>query len=420
LECDEECLRLQRNRKLADALDIDPDTHSDDQIPYGDFTLRFFRENTKWAQEKEREFRDFAAAPEEKRLRFKPMPSHQRAFLHALAEDFGLDSESQDPEPHRHVCIFKTPRFVSAPHKTLAQCLRIAKAASALATGASSLRPTTSTAQKQAPQQAFNALLFRNPRFGLTIDELNAALATHLSTSSRTGPALTYTTSFLPSSEEVLIKATPVLTAAAVATSLAPTPQEVESTLSKLKVAVAQTVSRLGLAGAVSLCHVDTVSGQYVITRREDQAAGGDASGWNAVASRGSWKKVARMRAPPQQTVASGFVALRKLELKKEKKEEAEPARPQEKEKEKEAEAETVVDDWLAAAEEEEEKGKTDGSENGSRGSASETGLAENGENDSTAATVEKAEGGEEQDETKQQESKQVEQDTAASVAVDV
>ena len=59
------------------------------------------------------------------RLRFKPMQANQRAFIHALAEDYGLDSESQDPEPHRHVCIFKTPRFVSAPMKTLSQCVAI-------------------------------------------------------------------------------------------------------------------------------------------------------------------------------------------------------------------------------------------------------------------------------------------------------
>jgi transcriptional repressor NF-X1 len=53
------------------------------------------------------------------------MQANQRAFLHSLAEDYGFDSESQDPEPHRHICIFKTPRFVSAPMKTLAQCVKI-------------------------------------------------------------------------------------------------------------------------------------------------------------------------------------------------------------------------------------------------------------------------------------------------------
>ncbi|KAK4136739.1 hypothetical protein BT67DRAFT_448052 [Trichocladium antarcticum] len=143
LKCDDECLRLQRNRQLAEALNIDPQTHTDDHIPYSDTTLKLFRTNVGWAQSQEREFRVFAAAPDEKRLRFKPMQSSQRAFLHALAEDFGMDSESQDPEPHRHVCIFKTPRFVSAPPKTLAQCLRVAQAAANLNAAAKNPAPST-------------------------------------------------------------------------------------------------------------------------------------------------------------------------------------------------------------------------------------------------------------------------------------
>jgi len=127
LECNDECLRLQRNAKLAAALNIDPATHLDAHIPYSTETLNLFKESTKFCQTYEREFRVFAADPKEKRLRFKPMQSNQRAFIHALAEDYGLDSESQDPEPHRHVSIFKTPRFVSAPMKTLAQCVKISK-----------------------------------------------------------------------------------------------------------------------------------------------------------------------------------------------------------------------------------------------------------------------------------------------------
>jgi len=129
LECNDECLKLQRNARLAAALNIDPATHLDDHIPYSTETLDFFKESTKFCQTYEREFRVFASDPKEKRLRFKPMQANQRAFIHALAEDYGLDSESQDPEPHRHVSIFKTPRFVSAPMKTLAQCVRISKPA---------------------------------------------------------------------------------------------------------------------------------------------------------------------------------------------------------------------------------------------------------------------------------------------------
>ncbi|KAK1769692.1 hypothetical protein QBC33DRAFT_332130 [Phialemonium atrogriseum] len=169
LKCDDECLTLQRNRRLAEALNIDPETHTNDHVPYSDATLKLFKDNVNWAQGQEREFRVFAADPDEKRIRFKPMPSHQRAFLHALAEDFGLDSESQDPEPHRHVCVFKTPRFVSAPRKTLAQCLRIARTAAAAAAAASSLRPPPTTTAGH--NQLFNAFLLTTPRFGLTINE---------------------------------------------------------------------------------------------------------------------------------------------------------------------------------------------------------------------------------------------------------
>ncbi|KAL2136252.1 hypothetical protein VTI74DRAFT_4685 [Chaetomium olivicolor] len=359
LKCDEECLRLQRNRQLAEALNIDPDTHTDDHIPYSDTTLKLFRENINWAQAQEREFRVFAGTPDEKRLRFKPMPSHQRAFLHALAEDFGLDSESQDPEPHRHVCIFKTPRFVSAPKKTLAQCLRIAKAAASLATGASALKPAHAhPATRQDETQAYNALLLSHPRFGLTIDELESALSADLSAASRSGPALTFTTSFLASSEEVLIKTVPNLTAAAIATSLAPAPQAVEAALAKLKTAVAKTVARLQLAGAVALCRVDSApSGETTITRKEGDSKGAE-GGWSAVASRGAWRKVARpgqAQAPTavEKRVGGSFVALRKLgsgegrEKKKvEGKGEGKVAVGEEK----------VEEDWLEAVEKEEER----------------------------------------------------------------
>jgi transcriptional repressor NF-X1 len=239
------------------------------------------------------------------------------------------------------VCIFKTPRFVSAPAKTLAQCLRVAQAAAILGTGASSIKPKAPAPSQQ--QQAFNALLLKDPRFGLTIEELDEALAADLAAASRSGPALTFSITFLPS-EEVLIKATPNLTAAAIATSLAPTPQAVESTLSSLKVAVARTVSRLGLAGAVSLCHVDA---SQVVTRKEGDAAA-DNGGWSAVASRGSWRRTVNSKAPAaatEQRAPSAFVALRKLEAKK---------------KAVVVDEEKVEEDWLAAVEKEErEEGKS-------------------------------------------------------------
>lgn len=318
---------------------MDPATHTDDHIPYSDTTLKLFREDPTWAQTQEREFRLFASAPEEKRLRFKPMPSNKRAFLHSLAEDFGFDSESEDPEPHRHVCIFKTPRFVSAPYKTLAQCMRIIKANAAISAASARQQHVAERQAQSQRQQAFNALLLRDARFGLTIDELERAIANDLATAARSGPALKYTTSFLPS-EEILIRAAPVSTAAAVATSLPATPQSIETTLTTLKPLLAKTISRLGLARSVSLCHADT---SLNITRREgDKAAG--SGGWSAVASRGSWRRAQNAPGSGSETgtaapVPRSFVALRKLEPKKKEKKEA------------------VEEDWLEAAEKLEKDG---------------------------------------------------------------
>lgn len=336
IRCDEECLKVLRNRQLADALKIDPDTHVDNHIPYSDTTLKMYRENANFAQTQEREFRVFAGS-DEKRLRFKPMPAHQRAFLHSLAEDYGLDSESQDPDPHRHVCVFKTPRFVSAPKKTLAQCVRIVQAAATPAA-----KPAT-PADSRPQEQPYNALLLSTPRFGLTIEEIDRALATEIAAAARSGLALTFVTSFLPS-EDVIIKAVTKSTAAAIATSLVPPQQAVESAVSSLKPGVSKVISRLGLAKNVLLCHAD--SSLNILRREGDLAA--NTGGWSAVASRGSWKRTVPGKPAAAAPAGGGglalgraggaFVALRRLELKKKKEEE-------------ERKKEVVEDDWEAAAE---------------------------------------------------------------------
>jgi transcriptional repressor NF-X1 len=315
LKCDDECLRLERNARLAAALNIDPDTHTDDHVPYSDTTLKLFKESTAWAQAQEREFRVFAGDSAEKRMRFRPMPAHQRAFLHALAEDFGLDSESQDPEPHRHVCLFKTPRFVSAPRKTLAQCIRATAAAPT---------PRASTAGEAGQAvNTYNAFLLTKPRFGLTVEELDAALATDLASARRSA---SFATSFLPASDEVAIKAAPVLTAASIATgsssSTTTIAQSLETTLTALKPAVARTVSQLGLAGDVLLCRISAGGmggGSTTVVRREGETArtgtgGSGAGGWSTVASKASWRKPgpAVAQQPAGATTSRTVLSLRK------------------------------------------------------------------------------------------------------------
>lgn len=316
LTCDDECARLERNRKLALALNIDPEAHKDDHIPYSSETLKMFRENVKWGQEQEREFRVFAADEAEKRLRFKPMPSLQRAFLHCLAEDFGFDSESMDPEPHRHVAVFKTPRFVMAPMKTLKECVRIRLNAEAEAAAAR----FDEQRRLRSNNEAFNGFLLRHPRFGLTIEELRSELSTQFDST----PGFAFDISFLPS-EEIVVKAKPATLSTNISVS------SIEAAVKAMKSSVVAIVSMRRLAETCQLCSLDA---SLNILRRglEDEA---DIDGWSRVAA----KAAAPRSAPPHRGVGekSVYTVLgSKLREAKRKKEEMEKVMAEE----------NSVEDW--------------------------------------------------------------------------
>ncbi|KAI2467215.1 hypothetical protein F4781DRAFT_402932 [Annulohypoxylon bovei var. microspora] len=312
LTCDDECLRLKRNVLLADALNIDPQTHTDNHVPYSETTLNFYRENPQFAQTYEREYRVFATDPNQKLLRLKPMKSHQRAFLHSLAEDFGFDSQSADPEPHRHVCLFKTPRFVSAPTKTIAQCLKIRPSQQIAPT------PQPASSEDSLPvKQPFNALLLSTPQFGLTVEELDAVLKKQYTAY----PNIVFHTTFLP--DAAIIKG-----------SGSWRPQDLESTMSALKPAISHTITSLGYAQGVYLCHVDNNLNISRNEKDEKESRSTADEGWSAVMRRSARPK------PPAtpRPIASRntFIALKK---KTPKKVEKQPAK------------EDVEDDWEEAAE---------------------------------------------------------------------
>lgn len=365
LPCNDECARLERNRKLALALNIDQSSHIDggDHIPYSADTLNHFAEHVKWAQTHEREFRVFATSDDEKRLRFKPMQAHQRAFIHSLAEDFGLDSESMDAEPHRHVMIWKTPRFVSAPNKTLAEALRIRQAARSLTASANvSDNEGTATAAKKGKSsnevgEPYNAFLLTNPRFGLTVDEIRAEI---LATVHPSTPII-FDIEFLPN-EDVVLKAHG-------RSSGPPLPaHDLENTLQNLRTPLA-TAMTLKNYGNVQLCSTDT---SLNILRRESDHVAGD--GWSKVAA-------AKKAAPRFLTQPGGFggsntfaalaggnkvtFAKKAVRPEKERVVKAPPPPPPPL-------PVVVVEDWEAAeiAEEERERGSSgDEVEGGGRGS---------------------------------------------------
>jgi transcriptional repressor NF-X1 len=321
LKCDEECTRLERNHKLALALNVDPE-HQTDHVPYSADTLNMYQQNSTWAAGHEKQLRLFAADEDAKRLRFKPMQRQQRRFVHSLAEDFGFDTESMDPEPHRHVCIFKTPRFVMAPMKTLAECARTRQvqrpipAPAQAATASLRPKPSNTTADP------YNAFLVTNPRFALTVEEVSSIVKGVLA---KTSFRLELEVNFLPS-EAVTLK--PPLVA-----RLNMEEREMQKLLESIQDPLSQAFSTHKI-GNVQLARLDS---SLNILRKESDV--GPGSGWSTVAA----AKSVPLRQVPRGMVFGNKGGFAVLSLSSKKK------------KEKPVE---VVEDWEAAEEQEEEKEK--------------------------------------------------------------
>ena len=314
-----------------------------------------YAENAQWANAQEHLLRAFAVDPDKRRLRFRPMKKHERAFIHALAEDFGLDSESMDPEPHRHVAIFKTPRFVMAPLKTLAEGLRIRQTQRGLT--ATPVKTATNEKKKTASNvvsDPFNAFLLTNARFGLTDTELRAAMQPILAAN----PNYHFDISFLPREGQVLVRPTTQDLPMRQPTS----ERAVEELLTTLKPAFARVITAQSL-GKLQLCRVDD---SLSITRSEaDNAAGG----WSQVAAKAASASRTLPSRPEPFAGTNSFTVLSTTAVQKRKQEEErkerERLRKEEEKRERdkrmsfEADAEN---DWWEAADREEEKERVAGS----------------------------------------------------------
>lgn len=334
LTCNDECAKLERNRKLALALNIDQETHSNDHVPYSTETLNLYQSiGQKWASDQEREFRVFAADEEERRLRFKPMPSTRRAFLHHLAEDFGMDSESMDPDPHRHVAVFKTPKFVSAPNKTLRDCIRIRKREGAYA-AQQQLEAAQAKAQRSDQAQSWNGFLITNPRFALTVDEVENETRAVAGPGSST--KIDFNIQFLPDGNVALKARQPSQKPSPVVSDneddMTPASKVLHNMLLSLKAPLFRAFSTYKF-GTLQLARFD--ASLNVLRRESDTISGG---GWSQVAA-----KAAAPRRPIQQqerVSTNTFTVLGGGAKKK-----------AESDKKKKVQKEEVVDDWADAVE---------------------------------------------------------------------
>ncbi|ORZ13043.1 hypothetical protein BCR42DRAFT_355261 [Absidia repens] len=223
LECNDFCAKIQRNRRLASALDIQRDDISNgtdttssqqlstDDLGYYDESIReFYVENINWCKQMEKQLIGFADDETQHSLHFKPMRSHFRWFLHRYAIHFNLSTEAMDPEPYRSVAVRKNLGQCRIPPILLSLAIRDPKlmapptstVAIQDATAASS---STATRQQQhqqtrAAKPPVNALRLSGLAFGILQEDVDSILKPVLNSTT-----ITYTSQWSKDSSNVVV-----------------------------------------------------------------------------------------------------------------------------------------------------------------------------------------------------------------------
>ncbi|XP_038829249.1 transcriptional repressor NF-X1-like isoform X2 [Salvelinus namaycush] len=128
LECDEGCAALERNRRLAVALQIypsvDPFNIRTSSSTYSDSLRVDARKDLKFVSEVEEEIKNLvelaSKGKQSKRSHcFPPMNREHRKIVHELAEVYNVESVSYDSEPKRNVVITAIRGKSACPNSTL-------------------------------------------------------------------------------------------------------------------------------------------------------------------------------------------------------------------------------------------------------------------------------------------------------------
>ena len=112
LDCNEECAKIERNRRIALALQIEnPDVGAKLAAPkYSDFLRDIAKKDPYFAtmvHDKLTELVKLAKDSKQKSRShsFDCMNRDKRQFIHELTDHFGIESESYDSEPKRNVVV---------------------------------------------------------------------------------------------------------------------------------------------------------------------------------------------------------------------------------------------------------------------------------------------------------------------------
>ncbi|KAM7369762.1 hypothetical protein PAMP_011056 [Pampus punctatissimus] len=139
LECDQECATLERNKRLAEALQIDSSSdpfNVRSTSVYSDSLKEDARKDLKFVTEVEEEIKNLTElankGKQAKRSHcFPPMNREHRKIIHELAEAYGVESVSYDSEPKRNVVITAHKGKSVCPNSTLTSLIERETAARA-------------------------------------------------------------------------------------------------------------------------------------------------------------------------------------------------------------------------------------------------------------------------------------------------
>uniref|UniRef100_G3NKZ9 Transcriptional repressor NF-X1 n=1 Tax=Gasterosteus aculeatus aculeatus TaxID=481459 RepID=G3NKZ9_GASAC len=127
LECDQECATQERNRRLAEALQIDSSSdpfNARSSSVYSDSLKDDARKDLRFVTEVEEEIRSLVElankGKQPKRSHcFPPMNREHRKIIHELAEVYAVESVSYDSEPKRNVVVTAQKGKSACPNATL-------------------------------------------------------------------------------------------------------------------------------------------------------------------------------------------------------------------------------------------------------------------------------------------------------------
>ncbi|CAK6967447.1 transcriptional repressor NF-X1 [Scomber scombrus] len=139
LECDQECATLERNKRLAEALQIDSSSdpfNVRSTSIYSDSLKDDARKDLKFVTEVEEEIKNLAElankGKQAKRSHcFPPMNREHRKIIHELSEVYAVESVSYDSEPKRNVIITAIKGKSVCPSSTLTSLIERETAARA-------------------------------------------------------------------------------------------------------------------------------------------------------------------------------------------------------------------------------------------------------------------------------------------------